>query len=66
MVANDVEQWPPIGSRFASEGPTAFVDLELLDDPGAPTVAHLAEFSSVAVGDVGYAMPKEHRSRTVG
>ncbi|HEV7884476.1 MAG TPA: hypothetical protein VGO81_12965 [Solirubrobacteraceae bacterium] len=66
LVASDVGQWPPIGCRFASEEPTAFVDLELIDDPDAPTVAHLVEFTSVSVGDVGHAMPREHRDRTVG
>jgi hypothetical protein len=63
MTADRVDTWPPMGTTFASDGPTPFVDLGLLDEPGAPIVGYLIECRTVSVADIGPVMPEGERPR---
>jgi len=59
MTADRVDEWPPISSAFVSEAPTRFVELDRLDDPDAPTVAHLMACKAVAVSDLSPLLPTD-------
>lgn len=52
MVADHVEEWPPVGSTFVSERPTEFFDLEQVDDPKAKPFAMLAACKAVIVAEL--------------
>jgi hypothetical protein len=49
MTAERVEEWPPIGSTFVSEGPIKFYDLEQVNNPKAELVATLDACKAVNV-----------------
>jgi hypothetical protein len=61
MTAERVEEWPPVGSTFVSERPTAFVDIEKLDDSDAKPVAHLIACNAVIVSDLRPVLPEDHQ-----
>ncbi len=52
MTAQRVDEWPPIGSAFISEGPTDFYELEKLHDPGAKVVATLMKCDTRTVTEL--------------
>ncbi|WP_187437903.1 hypothetical protein [Actinomadura decatromicini] len=61
MTAEDVKQWPPIGSHFKTEGPTDFYDLSSLTRPGdmasevapdSPVIATLAACQTIVMTQV--------------
>ncbi len=61
MTADRVEEWPPVGSTFVSEGRTAFVDLADLHDEDAKPVAHLEVCNTIVVIDIGPVLPPDHQ-----
>jgi hypothetical protein len=65
MTADRVEEWPPIGSTFVSEGLTPFVDLADLDKEDAKPVAHLAVCKTGLVTDIDPVLPPDHQRSVV-
>jgi hypothetical protein len=61
MTADRVEEWPPIGSTFVSEGPAAFYDVDAVSDLEAAAVARLEYCKTVIVSDLGPVLPRDHQ-----
>jgi len=58
MTAQDVTQWPPIGSNFFTEAQTDFYDLADLDNPDAQIVASLCACKTDTVSVIN--LPQEN------